>query len=91
MRKIRVLFIVAALATVAALMFWEKTSDASSGVPKGSYQQTCKDIKVSDTGISALCQRKNGAWKQASLSSRGFPCKIDIENDDGDLVCIGGK
>lgn len=64
-------------------------SEAAS-IPSGSYKQSCKDISASDTGLRATCQRADGSWQKTSLSSAAFPCD-DIENDNGELVCVGGN
>ena len=60
----------------------------AAAAPKGSYKKTCKDIRTDANGLYATCKTTNGKWKKTSLSSYVFPCK-DIENDNGNLVCVG--
>jgi hypothetical protein len=60
----------------------------AQSLPRGSYRQTCRNIRLTENGLYASCERTNGTWKDTNLSSYGFPCD-DIENDDGDLVCVG--
>ena len=58
--------------------------------PKGSYQQTCKNIRLEHDGrvLSALCRKWIGGnhymWEETSL---WLPCNKDIENRDGLLFC----
>ena len=52
--------------------------------PVGSYFRTCRDIKVEGQTMSATCQRRNGSWKQTSLTNfQGF--QGTINNCDGNL------
>jgi hypothetical protein len=60
----------------------------AQSIPRGSYRQTCRNIRVDGNGLYATCETRNGSWKDTNLSSNGFPCD-DIENDDGELVCVG--
>jgi hypothetical protein len=58
--------------------------------PKGSYQKTCKNIRLERDGrvLSALCRKWIGGdhymWEETSL---WLPCNKDIENRDGLLFC----
>jgi len=55
--------------------------------PGGSYLQTCRDITVNGTNVSAFCKRKNGSWKQ---TSGNFNCgAAGLSNNDGQLTCAG--
>ena len=54
--------------------------------PRGSYSQTCQDVRVNGSTLEARCQKRNGQWKQTSL--RNFDrCSGDIENNNGKLRC----
>ena len=86
MRKLLFLSFLAAFAAGVAFVSMDSVSEAASA-PNGSYKKTCRGIKADANGITAECQTKNGKWKKTSLSSYGFPC-ADIENDNGDLVCV---
>ncbi len=58
------------------------------GLPAGSYQQTCRDIRSSDSTLYARCRRVDGGWNNTSLNYRG--CRGEIINDDGNLRCPEG-
>jgi major membrane immunogen (membrane-anchored lipoprotein) len=56
------------------------------GVPSGSYQQTCRDIRGDGNTLNATCQKKDGTWNNTSLNHYN-DCRGQIENDDGNLRC----
>jgi len=56
--------------------------------PKGSYQNTCKNIRVEGKQLKAKCEKKNGNWQSTSINYKN--CKNDISNNNGDLSCNGG-
>jgi CVNH domain len=64
---------------------WDWDRDHRSRIPRGSYVQTCQDIRVNGNDLQARCQKKNGGWKNASLGNF-YRCR-DIENDNGKLRC----
>lgn len=58
------------------------------GLPYGSYQQSCRDIRMNGDRLEARCQKKEGGWRNTSMDYRG--CRGAIINDDGNLRCGGG-
>lgn len=55
------------------------------GLPQGSYQQTCRDVRLVGNRMEASCQEKDGGWKNSSIDYRS--CRKDIANDNGQLRC----
>ena len=55
--------------------------------PSGSYQKSCKDIKVKDGKLKASCERTDGTWNNTKLNYK--KCKGDISNNNGQLTCKG--
>jgi len=55
-------------------------------IPPGSYQLTCKDIKVRGKNLSAKCKTFTGRWVKTQLSDPGR-CSGLITNVDGQLLC----
>ena len=87
----RKLFITAFMAFVfvgAGLMLGNPAVSEANSVPNGSYKESCKNISADSKGLYATCQKSDGSWQKTSLSSHSFPCD-DIENDNGELVCVG--
>jgi hypothetical protein len=62
------------------------SSTSPGGVPSGSFQQTCRDIRGDGNTLNATCQRKDGTWNSTSLNHYG-DCRGQIENEDGNLRC----
>jgi len=56
-----------------------------AGVPQGSYQQTCRNIRNNGPQLVASCQDKSGKWQNTSIDTRS--CNGEIVNDDGQLRC----
>ena len=56
------------------------------GVPDGGYVQTCRDISSNGNTLQATCQKRNGRWRQTSLSNFN-QCRSSIENNNGRLTC----
>ena len=56
------------------------------GVPRGPYEQTCRNIRVDGNRLNATCQKRDGDWRDTSLNSFGY-CRGQIENDNGHLRC----
>jgi CVNH domain len=56
--------------------------------PRGSYQQSCRDIRVSGDDLIARCQERDGDWREARLDHFQW-CRGDISNEDGGLRCAG--
>ena len=44
-----------------------------------NYHLNCTNISIEGNVISAICQRRDGSWKQTSITLKG------IENNDGIL------
>jgi CVNH domain len=80
--------ILAALATMMLAFAVAPASVAQEGVPYGSYQQTCQDIRSNGDRLSARCQREDGGWNDTSLDYRN--CRGGVINDNGNLRCGGG-
>jgi len=58
--------------------------------PGGSYRQTCRDVSVHGSTLSATCQDQGGNWRNTEL--RDFSrCNGDIQNLNGNLQCTGGN
>ncbi|MET3527874.1 CVNH domain-containing protein [Phenylobacterium koreense] len=55
------------------------------GIPPGSYQQTCRDIRVSGPTLTATCRDSRGRWTVSSM--RFDQCRGDIQNNNGRLRC----
>lgn len=55
------------------------------GLPYGSYQQTCRNIRDNGHRLDATCQKRNGDWRNTSLDYRN--CRGAIINDNGHLRC----
>jgi CVNH domain len=64
------------------------SSQGQSGLPGGSYSQTCQDIAMNGAMLQARCQKIDGGWRETSIDSR--QCGGQIINDDGRLTCEGG-
>jgi hypothetical protein len=81
--------IISGLFAAAALAGLAIAADAQ-GLPPGSYQQSCRDFRMQGGTLTAVCRRANG---------RGDPlpalnvthCVGDIGNNNGQLVCNGGR
>jgi hypothetical protein len=55
-------------------------------LPRGSYRETCRDIRVRGDALTAKCQAMNGRWVRTSLDDVGH-CVGEVVNDDGHLQC----
>jgi hypothetical protein len=58
--------------------------------PPGSYQQSCRDIRMQGPTLSALCRRANGRGEQLTALNVAH-CVGDIGNNNGQLICNGGQ
>jgi hypothetical protein len=56
------------------------------GAPRGSYSQSCENIRTFGHTLQASCQKRNGKWKQASLGNFDR-CRGEIVNNNGKLRC----
>jgi CVNH domain len=57
--------------------------------PPGSYQQSCSEIRVYGTTLSAICRGEHGRTQQTALDIAN--CRGDIGNYNGQLQCNGGR
>lgn len=60
--------------------------------PRGSYAQSCRDIRTRGDDLTAVCQTMNGQWVSSTLDHYDR-CVGEIVNDDGQLQCTrrGGR
>ncbi len=86
MTLFRTLAVFAAALVVGAVGL---SSTGHARVP-GSYQQTCRDIRIVNVGspdaqLIAQCRKRNGKWNKSSIAYKR--CRSDIYNDNGKLRC----
>ncbi len=55
-------------------------------MPRGSYVETCRDIRVDGNNLFAKCENMRHRWMRTSLQQFDG-CVGGIINDDGQLVC----
>jgi hypothetical protein len=54
--------------------------------PGGSYQQSCRNVRMNGGTLTASCPGPNGSWQTTSINPRS--CRgADIANRNGQLVC----
>jgi hypothetical protein len=58
--------------------------------PPGSYQQSCRDVRMQGSTLSAVCRRANGRGDQVTALNVAH-CVGDIGNNNGQLICNGGQ
>ena len=76
------------LAILATFMLATFLTCAAQG-PGGSYQRSCRDIRVSGSTLKAKCQSTGGGWHDSEL--RNYQnCSSDIQNVNGKLQCTMG-
>jgi hypothetical protein len=66
----------------------------AAAIPSGTYQQSCKDIKLKDPDgdsarIQANCRDSAGKWRKTSFEIDR--CWGDLANIDGELVCVADQ
>jgi hypothetical protein len=54
--------------------------------PRGSYEQSCRNINVRRGEITAECRNRRDRWVWSTASA---DCR-NMENHDGRLVCVSG-
>jgi hypothetical protein len=54
--------------------------------PRGSYEDSCTNIRMDGYTLKATCQKRNGSWRFAWLNN-AYDCDGRIANDNGKLVC----
>ena len=62
----------------------------AQGPPPGSYQQSCREIRVHGPTLTAVCRRANGRGEQVTALNIAR-CAGDIGNNNGHLQCSGGQ
>ncbi len=58
--------------------------------PPGSYQQSCREIRMHGPTLTAVCRRANGRGEQVTALNIAS-CVGDIGNNNGHLQCSGGQ
>src|SRR5260370_17140799 len=74
-----------ASAALAALC----SSAYAQAPPPGSYQQSCRDIRMQGGTLTALCRRANNRGEQPTALNVAH-CAGDIGNNNGQFQCSGG-
>jgi hypothetical protein len=64
--------------------------DRAGWQPPGSYQETCRRIKVERGDLEADCRTRSGSWRHSELDN-ARDCRGDIANDNGRLVCTRAR
>ncbi len=54
-------------------------------MPRGSYEQTCRNIHMDGSTLKATCRKRDNRWRDTSLK-HADRCR-EIENDNGRLQC----
>jgi hypothetical protein len=62
----------------------------AQGQPQGSYLQSCRDVRMQGTTLTAVCRRANGRGEQQTALGVAH-CVGDIGNNNGALQCNGGQ
>ena len=62
----------------------------AQGLPPGSYEQSCRDFRMQGGTLTAVCRRANGHGDQLTALNVTH-CVGDIGNNNGQLVCNGGR
>lgn len=55
-------------------------------LPRGSYAETCRDVRMRGDTLTARCQSFSGRWVRTSLDNIGG-CVGEVVNDNGQLQC----
>jgi hypothetical protein len=63
-------------------------SALAQGLPPGSYQRSCSEVRMHGAILSAICRREDGRAQQTILDISH--CAGDIENRNGRLKCNRG-
>ena len=62
----------------------------AQGLPPGSYQESCRDFRMQGGTLTAVCRRANGRGDHLTALNVAH-CVGDIGNNNGQLVCNGGR
>ncbi len=57
--------------------------------PAGTYRQSCSNIRMQGSTLTAICRSGDGRGVQTALGVAG--CVGDIGNNNGQLQCNGGQ
>ena len=63
-------------------------SPTGSAAPRGSYLQSCQNIKFSGGVLTAQCKNTNGGLNVSTLEPAFCAKRSDIANVDGTLGCV---
>ena len=85
-RKVRLVIGLFGVAALAGLSL----SAYAQAPPPGSYQQSCRDIRMQGSTLIAVCRRANGRGDQPTALNVAH-CVGDIGNNNGQLICNGGQ
>jgi hypothetical protein len=80
--------LVATAAVGLTLLTMSPPADAQ-GVPQGSYQSTCTNIRMEGDTLKATCRTKQGGSRHAEFE-KPEQCNGDIVNSNGALRCHVG-
>jgi hypothetical protein len=81
-KQISGLFAAMALAGIAF-------SASAQAQPPGSYQESCRAIRMQGSTLSAVCRTVGGRERSTALNIAR--CVGDIGNNNGTLLCSGGR
>jgi len=56
-------------------------------IPAGNYDRSCRNIRESRDGMSAVCRDNSGRWVRTSVRFSSCRDRIYIQNHNGRLVC----
>ncbi|MFT4252702.1 MAG: CVNH domain-containing protein [Caulobacter sp.] len=79
--------LIAAAGALVAIGGPAAAQDRGYGSPRGSYQESCRDVQVRRGEITAQCRDSRGAWVWSSASA---DCRGEMSNQNGRLVCLSG-
>ncbi|HYX52506.1 MAG TPA: CVNH domain-containing protein [Candidatus Limnocylindrales bacterium] len=60
--------------------------NAKHNSPRGSFQNTCRDVSVNGDHLKARCQTADGHWNWSEMNDWDR-CRGDIANMNGQLTC----
>jgi hypothetical protein len=66
-----------------------QAANAGAGMPSGSWQRTCRTPHLSESVLTANCQRRDGAYHYSALDLQSCEGGA-VGNDNGRLVCETG-
>jgi hypothetical protein len=58
-----------------------------AGIPPGSYQQSCTDIRMAEGRLHARCRKRDQTLFKSYLNPK--VCRSEIVNENGALMCDG--